>query len=111
MRREKRNFLDFRPSRNVKYQWKINKKDRVIVQVIHGGFFSRLAQWFFRMPKRSLIELDELGSYIWNRIDGEHTVYEISQKVKEEFGEAAEPVINRVVQFFRILKRHRFIEY
>jgi hypothetical protein len=43
-------------------------------------------------------------------MDGKRTVYDISQLVKEEFGEKAEPLYNRLVQYVRNLESYGFIK-
>lgn len=59
------------------------------------GAFNKVAQTLFNKPKVSQIHLDEMGNFIWPLMDGKRTVYDISQLVKEEFGEKAEPLYNR----------------
>ena len=73
--------------------------------------FNILAQKFFKRPKVSQIHLEKMGNFIWPLIDGESTVYEIGAKVKEHFGDEAEPLYERLVQYFRILDNQGFIYY
>ena len=69
-----------------------------------------MAQTLFNKPKVSQIHLDEMGNFIWPLMDGKRTVYDISQLVKEEFGEKAEPLYNRLVQYVRNLESYGFIK-
>jgi hypothetical protein len=57
------------------------------------------------------VKLDELGSYCWARLDGERTVEEIANDVREAFGEAAEPVEERLGTFVRMLRDQEFLAY
>ncbi|MCU6736482.1 PqqD family protein [Diplocloster agilis] len=106
-----RNYMDYVPMKNPEYKWETNEKGRVVIDEPNVGFFNRIAQKFFHRPKVSHIQLDAYGSFVWQQIDGKNTIYDISELVKAEFGKKAEPVLNRLVEFFRILKFHRFIIY
>ena len=72
--------------------------------------FHFLAQKILKKPKVSQIHLDEMGNFVWPLIDGTRTVYEIAQLVKEEFGEKAEPLYERLVQYIQTLENYGFIE-
>ena len=73
MRKKKQeNFLDYVPKRNKLYEWDLNQKKHVEVAVVNRGLFNRIAQIIFRRPKVSRIELDELGSFIWQEIGRAH---------------------------------------
>ena len=109
--KKQENYMDFVPLKNKKYSWSENEKGRVIVEVPHEGFYDKIAQKFFKTPKISNIELDDYGSFVWKCIDGVNTIYRISEEVHKHFGEKAEPLLNRLVKFFQILKDHKFIIY
>ena len=44
-------------------------------------------------------------------IDGEKTVADIAVLVKEQFGEAAEPLYPRIVKYFQIVESYHFIKF
>ncbi|MDK2982586.1 MAG: hypothetical protein PWP19_64 [Thermococcaceae archaeon] len=53
------------------------------------------------------LELDELGAFIWELCDGTRSIEQIGKKVKEKFGEEAEPLYERLVTFiFELYKRN-----
>ena len=70
-----------------------------------------MAQILLGKPKVSRIELDDLGSFIWQEMDGVRTVYEIGSAVKGRFGKKAEPLYERLCEYIRILHNNRFIVY
>lgn len=105
------NFLDYIPKRNALYKWELNQKKHVEVAVVNRGLYNRIAQLLFRKPKISRIELDELGSFIWQEMDGRKTVYEIGTAVKTKFGKKAEPLYERLCEYIKILHNNRFIVY
>lgn len=80
--------------------WEPGENELVVVLV--PKFRNRFAvKWV--MPRLSKpyvrVKLDKLGSYTWKQCDGKTTVAEIADRMKNEFGEAAEPVDERVPAF------------
>lgn len=109
MNKQKRNFLDYIPVRSEKNQWIVNG-DRVTILMEHRGFYPWIAQRFFKKPRVSRIELDAVGSYIWQQTDGEKTVESLAVSLKEHFGEQVEPLYERLTEYMRILHQNGFIE-
>ena len=105
------NYLDFIPVRSDKYKWDTDEDGNVTIFVENKGIFNRLAQVLLKKPKVSQIHLEEFGSFIYPCIDGNASIYEIGQKVKEHFMEKAEPLYPRLIQYFKMLYDYGFIEY
>ena len=55
------------------------------------------------------VNLDEIGSFAWQRMDGKRTVSQIANLMKTEFGDRVEPVNERLIQFITSLSKHGFI--
>ncbi|MCQ2584007.1 MAG: PqqD family protein [Treponema sp.] len=104
-----KNLLDFIPKHNSLITFTTDKKGIVTLEVKNRGFYNRIAQIFFKRPKVSYIALEEMGSFIWQQIDGEKTVMEIGEKVKEHFGQKAEPLYERLGQYINTLRRCDYI--
>ena len=107
------NYLDFIPIRCKAFQSNKNEADPrelVTIFVENKGFFNRLAQKLLKKPSISKIHLDNMGSFLWLQIDGKSTIYEIAQSVKKQFGEDAEPLYHRLLQYIRTLEDYGFIE-
>ena len=104
-----KNFLEFVPVKSEKIDWQLN--DRGLVQLIvwRNGLFDRIVRKLFNTPDKSVIDLDEQGSNVWNNIDGERNIYELAQLQKEKFGTKAEPVLDRIVTYVNILNNNSFI--
>lgn len=103
------NYLDYIPKHNESLKWEKDEDGRVTLFVENKGFFNKLAQLLAKKPKISQIHLDEMGDFIWPIIDGKKSIYDISLLVKEEFGDKAEPLYNRLVQYMRNLESYDFI--
>jgi len=57
------------------------------------------------------INLDSIGSAVWNKIDGFKNAAEIAEELEKELGEQIQPAYERLGIFLSMLKRGKFIEY
>lgn len=105
------NYLDLIPQRASELHWHRDLKDRVILEVENTGVFNSIAQKVFGKPRFTKVHLDVNGSFIWPLIDGQKTVAEIADKVKEQFGEKAEPLYPRIVKYFQMMESYHFIKF
>ncbi|MGI5963940.1 MAG: PqqD family protein [Lawsonibacter sp.] len=103
------NYLDFIPIINPKNEWSTGKDGLVTVHMVHRGFYASIAQKCFHTPRISHIKLDEYGSFLWKEIDGVRTVGTLALQMKEQFGDEAEPLYDRLVKYMQILRNNRFI--
>ena len=83
----------------------------VILDVENTGWFNKIAQTVFNKPQYTKVHLDAQGTFIWPLIDGKRTVTDIAVLVKEEFGEAAEPLYPRIIKYFQIVESYHFIKF
>lgn len=104
-----KNYLDFIPQHQ-KYPYTVDEQGMVTILVKNKGVFNKLAQKFLKKPEISQIHLDQMGSFIWPLMDGKQTIYDIAGLVHEEFGEKAEPLYNRLVQYMKNLESYGFIK-
>lgn len=104
------NYLDFIPipAKDLKYEI---IDGQVTIFQENKGLFNRIAQIIWKKPAVSQIHLDEMGNFIWPHMDGKNSIMDIATLVKEEFGEKAEPLYNRIVQYFKTLVSYGFAEY
>lgn len=104
------NYLDCVPRHNEAYSYETGENGEITILVENKGPFNWLAQKLLKKPKISQVHLDEMGNFVWPLIDGERTVMDISVLVHEEFGEKAEPLYNRLVQYMGTLEQYDFIK-
>ena len=104
------NYLDYIPVISDKNTWS-QEGGKVTVHMVNRGFYAAIAQKFFHRPRVSHIDLDEMGSFIFPLLDGKRTIGDIALLVKAEFGEKAEPLYDRLVQYMKILHNNGFIRY
>ncbi len=111
MKNKQDNFLDKIPARNEKIGWSADDKGIVTLEIQNKGVFNRIFQLILKKPKITYIHLDEMGSFVWPLIDGEKDVIAIGKDVKEHFGEKANPLYERLSQFFATLESYKFVYF
>lgn len=104
-----KNYLDLVPQINEGLNWNKDENGIVTLEIENTGLFNRIAQKVFKKPKWSFVHLDELGSFVWLLIDGKTNISDMGVSVKEHFGEKAEPLYEKLVKYFEILKSYNFI--
>jgi hypothetical protein len=57
------------------------------------------------------VKLDEFGSSAWLKADGTKKVHQISDELFQHFGEAINPVHERLTKFFTQLYEYKFITF
>lgn len=105
------NYLDFIPVHRESCCYRMGDSGDVTILQENRGLFHWIAQKVFHRPRISQIHLDEMGNFIWPLMDGERTVYDIAMLVREEFGEKAEPLFQRFVQYVKNLESYGFVEH
>lgn len=73
-KKKSENYLDFIPVINPKNDWSEGEDGIATIHMVHRGFYATIAQKVFHTPRVSHIKLDEYGSFLWKRINGERTV-------------------------------------
>lgn len=104
------NYLDKIPLRNEKYGWS-EEDGKVTLEIENKGMWNRLFQKILKKPKISYVHLDEFGSFVWSMTDGEKTITQIGEAVKERFGDEAEPLYERLSKYFQILESYGFVKF
>ena len=107
-KKQSENYLDYIPVYNPQNGWE--EKDGVVtINMVHRGFYAKIAQKVFQKPRVSHIDLDQYGSFIWLHIDGVKTIGDLALEFKAEFGEKAEPLYDRLIHYMQILRNNNFI--
>lgn len=104
------NYLDYIPIPSKEYPSLMDEKGRVTILQENKGAFHWLAQKIFHKPRVTQVHLDFMGNFIWQFIDGQHSVGDIATAVRERFGEQAEPLYPRLVQYIHSLESYGVVE-
>ena len=110
-KKQKENYLDYIPRPNILFEINRNKTGHVEIKVYNKGVMNKIAQILFKKPVYSYIELDDFGTFVWDSMDGQRSIYEIGALVKERFGEKAEPLYPRLAQYVKMLHSNHFVVY
>ena len=105
------NYLEKKPVCKDGLNWSKDENGNVTLQMENKGVANRIMQKLIKKPKISYIHLDEMGSFVWPLMDGEKDILEIGKFVEEHFGEKANPLYERLSQYFKTLEKYNFIEY
>ena len=105
------NYLEKKPICKNGLNWSKDENGNVTLEMENKGVANRIMQKLIKKPKISYIHLDEMGSFIWPLMDGEKDILEIGKFVEEHFGEKANPLYERLSQYFKTLEKYNFIEY
>ena len=105
------NYLERKPIGKNGLNWSKDDEGNVTLEMENKGAANRIMQKLIKKPKISYIHLDEMGSFIWPLMDGERDILEIGRLVEEHFGEKANPLYERLSQYFKTLEKYNFIEY
>ncbi|NLM13840.1 MAG: PqqD family protein [Epulopiscium sp.] len=106
--KKSKNVLDMIPIRNEKIHWEM-KENQVILTINRDRAFDRLMHKLFKTPLKTTVELEEFGSFVWQKCDGSHTINDIANHLEEQFGEKARPVLERLVLYMKSLRENNFI--
>ena len=107
------NYLDLTPVRMMEHQVTGDGKIDILLPRFKRGFWrevyskSRKGEFIF-------IHLDEIGSAIWNSIDGFRKVQAICNEMKETHPDKLKPddeTEKRVTQFLSMLYQERYISF
>lgn len=98
------NLLDLKPVRNFEFVVQDDNKVTLLIPKFRDKFFGKYLQPIIK-KKYYKVKLDTLGSFVWLSCDGETTVRELAERLKNQFGDAAEPAVDRVAKFIQQLYR------
>lgn len=110
-KKKDQNYLEKIPVRNPEFSWKEDELGMVTVDMVHKGIFDKLAQKLWVTPKVSHVKLDRFGSFVWKQMNGSRNIMDIGVLVREEFGDQAEPLYERLAKFVKMLKDNRFVTF
>lgn len=106
----KLNLLDCTPVREPDLKWTEDENGIITLHRVHTTLTDRLAHAITKKPLRqSHIKLEEFGSFLWKNMDGRTVLRDLANKLKDEFGEKAEPLYPRLEKYVVMLKNNKLI--
>jgi hypothetical protein len=104
------NLLEIRPLRVA--QWE-REGDRVIVIRPRptGRLPWVLIEGLLHLLAARRLRLDEIGTASWLLLDGQHSVAEVANSLRQRFGERVEPAEERLGHLVRVFRREGLVAY
>jgi len=65
----------------------------------------RLLERWLRVPRMVRVELDEYGAAVWRAMRNEAPVRQLGEALRQEFGDDAEPLWERLGEFLAMAER------
>jgi hypothetical protein len=103
------NFLQYIPKKKHK-TWEL-REGKVFLIFNHDKMVEKFLRWLVKKPYTSDIELDDLGSRIWQLIDGESSIIKIGEEILKQCGKSCEPVYDRLSMYFGYLNRKGWVSF
>jgi hypothetical protein len=104
------NLLELIPERLVEGNKTSDGLTHLVIPKFRGKRFGKFLTGRLRHPTWKL-DLDEVGSFVWNEIDGKANVEKISEKMKSHFGDKVEPVYDRLNLFLFSMRKEELIRF
>lgn len=108
-------FLQLKPIKNPLLEWNKSPKGEVVITIRPpekadkgkwGRFLSKLSP---TPPKEKRVNLDKIGSFVWERCDGKHCVAEIVQGLCKEYKITPREAEVSLSKFLQLLAKRKFI--
>lgn len=106
--------MRLRPLRNGQLAWEKRDSGETLLTVPQSAKAGRvtqaMARWL-RVPKERHVELDEVGSFVWEQCDGDHTVESIVQQTGRHYKMNRREAEVSVTMFLQMLHERHFIAF
>ncbi len=91
-------------------EYERDDNNRIVVLVPHNDNW--LTRTILPNPKKPAkkVHLDEVGTFVWERCDGNLSIAEICDHLHNEFGEKVNPVEERTVMFVQQMFQAKFLK-
>ncbi|NOZ13224.1 MAG: PqqD family protein [Acidobacteria bacterium] len=103
-----KNLLTLIPKRIREFEME-GEKVVILLPRFATGWPARHIQPRLKKPNMK-VKLDEIGTLVWQLIDGHRTVMDITEEVGERFGERVNPPHQRVGIFITMMKNEGMIK-
>jgi hypothetical protein len=105
----KQRALNSYPVRNQAVEWSADGEETVLVLRRREDWVGRMLSLFFVVPKERKLGLDRVGSYVWQRCDGRHTVAELMQDLARRYKLNRKEAEVSLAAFLRQLGKRKLI--
>ena len=101
-----------RPIRNDAITWEKNDTGEALLQIARRqDRVGRMMALWFRVPDAKAVQLDEVGSFVWELCGGEHTVEDIVRITAKQYRMNRREVEVSVTTYLQMLAERRYIGF
>ena len=102
--------MQVRPIRNPALKWELNDEGKVVVILPRrSDLKGKLLAFAFPIPQSRPVVLDEVGTFVWQRCDGEHSVSQLVGGLCKEYKLNPREVQVSLIEYMRMLGRRGMI--
>ncbi len=106
----RRDALRVHPVRNPNLEWELDEEGVVTATLRRpDNLKSRLIGSFLMAPETRQLKLDEVGTFVWNLCDGQHTVNDIVEAMVARYKLSRREVEVSLTEFLRMLAKRGMI--
>ena len=102
--------MNFKPRKSLHVKH-YRKHGKFLLEITRDTLIDRFCQKIFNVPRKSTLELDDIGNKVWSLCDGKKNLGEVAAYLEAEFGSQIEPVLPRLMTFMRLLHNNRLITW
>ena len=109
---EKQAVFHLRPVRNDAIEWQSNDDGEALLTVPRrNDRVGKLVGFCFRVPDAKAVQLDEVGTFVWQLCDGSSTVEGIVKQTCKEYKLNRREVEISVTTYLQMLSERNFIGF
>ncbi len=106
----RRQAMQVRPLRNPTLEWKHNEEGNVVATLTRrAGLKGKVITFFLAVPEARPIVLDEVGSFVWDMCDGQHSVEQIVEALRQKYKLSRREVEISLNEYLRMLGKRGMI--
>ncbi|MCS7223716.1 MAG: PqqD family protein [Armatimonadetes bacterium] len=103
------NWKNWKPCRSPQVLWE-RSGERAIVCIRQSGLVATIGRWFTGRETWKRIELDTIGTFVWERCDGQHTASEIAADLTRKYGLHRREAEASLLEFLVQLKKRGLVQ-
>ena len=106
------NLLKSRPVRNSLIKWEKAESDEVSLIVPQKDtLWVKVVTKIFMLPRSRVVQLDEVGSFVWTMCDGNNTIDNIMRALSNKYKLTHKEAQTSLFAFFRMLGKKGMIGF
>ncbi len=108
----RRQAMAARPIRNPSLHWELDEEGNAVVTLTRRkDWVGNLLAWLFMVPESRPVRLDEIGTFVWQMCDGEHSFSDIAKALVERHKITMREAEVSLAEFLRMLGKRGMVAF